>query len=321
MNKDLQKRSVLITGATGFIGSNLTRHLVKLGAKPHVILRGVSDTWRIKDILSNIDPHHCDVTDKNGIEALIKEIKPKVIFHTAIYGGFPSQKDDKKISDVNFNGTVNLVNACAKIDYELFVNTGSSSEYGIKDQPMKETDATEPLNDYGRSKAAATEYCRAAAEKDKKPIVTLRLFSPYGYFEDRGRLIPSVILSCLNGTTPKCSSPSSVRDFVFIEDVIDAYIKALELSDKISGEVINVGGGHQHAVGDVVDKIMEIIGYKNGAEWNTITNPRTEPKMWQADISKARHLIGWQPKNRMDEGLEKTVRWFKENAGSYEAKT
>jgi len=314
---DLRQKSILITGATGFIGSNLTRHLVGLGIHPHIILRKESNTWRINDVFSKIEPHYCDIVNKNDIENLIKQLKPQVIFHTAIYGGYAFQSDIKRILDVNFYGTINLLNACEKIDYQLFVNSGSSSEYGIKNLPMKESDPLEPENDYGISKAASTLYCQAAALRGKKPVVSLRFLSPYGYFEEGSRLIPSVILSCIKKEAIKCSSPEPVRDFVFIDDAIDAYIKTSEHIDKISGEIINIGGGKQHSVGDVVNKIVKIMDYKNGPEWNKITNARTEPKMWQADISKARKIIGWQPKYGLDEGLNKTIEWFKENERLY----
>ena len=106
---------------------------------------------------------------------------------------------------------------------DLLVNTGSSSEYGIKNSAMKESSLLEPVTEYGVSKAAATLFCQSYAVTENLPIVTLRLFSPYGRYEQKSRLVPSVILAALQKINPKISSRQFVRDFIFIDDVLDAY--------------------------------------------------------------------------------------------------
>ena len=153
-------KKVLITGATGFIGANLVRRAILAGADVSIITRKSSDTWRIMDKLECVSQ-----------------------YHSAAYGGNPAQKDIWNIIESNYIGTVNLVNACKKVDFELLVNTGSSSEYGIKALPIGEEDLLEPVNDYRVSKSAATLYSQFAARSEKIPIVILRLFSPYGCYE------------------------------------------------------------------------------------------------------------------------------------------
>jgi len=145
-----------------------------------------------------------------------------------------------------------------------------------------------------------------------------RLFSPYGYYEDKTRLVPSVILSCLKGRSLKLASKDSVRDFVFIGDVMDAYVKAAENIGKAAGEIFNIGYGRQHCVREIVDTVIKITssGIKPG--WGKVFNPRFEPKKWQADISKARALLNWQPEYDLASGLSKTINWLKNHIVYYQ---
>jgi len=255
----LEKKTILITGVTGFVGSNLLRRLSKTHADLHIITRESSNLWRIKDIIHDVRRHTPDLSDFTLVKKVIHEIHPDIVYHLATYGGNSRQDNFKEIFASNFFGTVNLLNACKETGFDLFVNTGSSSEYGIKTDPMKETDLPEPRNNYGISKVASTLYCQSVALNENLPIVTLRLFSPYGDFEDRERLIPSVILSCLRGKNPEISSPEFVRDFIYIEDVIDLY-EHLPDARVIPGNIFNAGSGKQHTVGEVVDSIIRITG-------------------------------------------------------------
>jgi len=314
----LKKKKVLITGATGFIGANLLRKCLELGAQVHIFTRTISNKWRIEDTLEDISEYCIDLLDYDKLEAIVSDIKPEIILHTAIYGGYPFQKDVNKITQTNIIGTSNLIDACAKSGFSLFVNTGSSSEYGLKDAPISEIDLPEPNSIYGISKTAASLVCRAKSKSENLPIVTLRLFSPYGYYEEPTRLIPSVITSCLKKEGPRLSSPDSVRDFIFIEDVIAAYMKAVENRNKIAGEIFNIGSGRQYSVREVVDRIIELTGAKVYPQWGNILNPRNEPLKWQANISKAKDTLGWEPQYSLKDGLNKTIEWFKENLSLYE---
>lgn len=312
-------KRILITGGNGFIGANLVHALVKRGITPYIMLKTASDTWRISSILDKVHAHCADLRDSSSLTEVIKKIKPQVIFHTAIYGGYVSQSDERNIFETNFFGTINLLKACSTIDYELFINTGSSSEYGIKDSEMKENDMLEPLSDYGVSKAAASIYCRAVALREKRPIITLRLFSPFGYYEEPERLIPSVIASCLKGVNPKVSSPDSVRDFIFVGDVVEAYMKAMKKKNITPGEIFNVARGQQCRIEEVVKKIIMFCGEDVHPEWKTMPNPRVEPSMWQADIAKTKKMLGWNPATSVMDGLERTIQWFQRNMEHYNA--
>jgi nucleoside-diphosphate-sugar epimerase len=312
----LRGKKVLITGSTGFIGANLMRKAISAGADVSILTRKSSDVWRIQDKLGDVSQYQLDLSDYECLESVILKIEPEIIYHTAAYGGNPFHNDFRKIIESNYIGTANLVNACRKVDLELFVNTGSSSEYGIKTSPMREEDILEPVNDYGVSKSAATLYCQSLARNKNIPMVTLRLFSPYGYYEGHKRLIPSVILDCFRGENPKIISKAFVRDFIFIEDVINAYIKVLDAKE-IVGEIINIGSGKQHTVGDIANTIIELAGEGLAPETGGTPRWSNEPEKWEADITKAKKLLNWEPKYDLTRGLDTTIKWFRENINLY----
>jgi len=308
-------KRILITGASGFIGANLVRYFYK-DSDVFALVRKNSNLWRIKNILPEIELRKVNLLEEKKLNSVIAAIRPDVVIHSAVYGSYPFQRDEKKILQVNLSGTVNLLNACKKTGFEVFINTGSSSEYGIKNEPMKETDLIEPMDGYGVSKAAVTLFCQSKAKKEKLPVLTLRLFSHYGNYEEGTRLIPSVVLSCLKGKNPEVSSAASVRDFIYIKDVMEAYKKAIE-SEECHGEVINISYGRQHTVGDVVQKIVELTGNKAEPLWNSVDNSRIEPDLWQADITKAKKILNWEPVYSLETGLRLAVEWYKENYELY----
>jgi nucleoside-diphosphate-sugar epimerase len=310
-------KRILVSGATGFVGANLVREALEKGAEVHVITRPNSNKWRLASVLDSIYEHHADISQYRQIDAEVRNVKPDIVFHTAAYGTNPHENGLHKMYDSNVIGTANLLKAVKKLEFELFVNTGSSSEYGLKDTPMKENASLEPISEYGKSKAAATILCQSCAQKYNLPIVTLRLFSPYGYFEDRQRLIPSVALSCLRRENPKISSTSFVRDFVFIEDVLAAYMSCDALS-AVPGEVFNIGSGQQHTVGDVVNTIIQLTGANVTPQRGHPQKWPHEPPLWQADISKAREMLDWSPSYDLHRGLAATVEWLSTNAPLYE---
>ena len=313
----LSGEKIFITGATGFIGSNLARRYLERGAEVFINIRTGSDTWRIKDILRDVNSVAVDITEYNKLKDSVKKIRPDIIIHTATYGGSSEQKNIEKIVETNFLGTLNLLRSCRDIDIRLFVNTGSSSEYGIKNSAMKESCLLEPVTEYGASKAAATLFCQTITRTENLPVVTLRLFSPYGRFEQRSRLIPSVIIAALQKINPRISSRKFVRDFIFIDDVLNAYDAAIDKKNA-AGKIFNIGSGKQHSVGEVVDIIVRLLGDEVTYEAGLPEAWKNEPVFWQADIQQAKSELGWEPKYPLEEGLAATIDWFLVNRGLYE---
>lgn len=313
----LKKKTVLVTGATGFVGSNLLRKLHRSCTDCHIITRESSDLWRISDIIGDVKRYTPDLSDAENVKKAVREIRPDIIYHLATYGGNSREDNFRQIIESNFFGTVNLLNSCRETGFDLFVNTGSSSEYGIKNAPMKETDLTEPRNNYGISKLASTLYCQSVALNENLPVVTVRLFSPYGDYEDRLRLVPSVILSCLEGKDPAISSPDFVRDFIYIDDVVDLYERLPGVKTD-PGAIFNAGSGKQHTVGEVVDTIIRITGKPVKPVVGLPRKWANEPEVWQADMTTTSTSLNWAPKYDLEAGLKKSVGWFEDHRHLYQ---
>ena len=312
----LNGKKVFITGATGFVGSNLVRRALSRGAEVYITIRNTSDTWRIRDILTDVTILPTDITSFEKIQDSLRKVQPEIIFHMAVYGGNAQQNMIKEIIETNIGGTVNLLRCCRTLNLDLFVNTGSSSEYGLKNHPMKESDLLDPVTDYGAAKAAATLFCRSHAKSEKIPVITLRLFSPYGPYEQKSRLVPSVILAALQKTSPVIASRQFVRDFIFIDDVLDAY-EAATLLKNPAGEIFNIGSGQQQTVGEVTDTIIGLLGKEVTAHTGLPQAWKDEPTSWQADIHRAKSDLHWEPRYSIREGLATTVDWFKMNKTLY----
>jgi nucleoside-diphosphate-sugar epimerase len=157
------------------------------------------------------------------------------------------------------------------------------------------------------TKAAATLYCQNAAKKHGLPIVIMRPFAVYGPFEEQTRLIPTLVGAYINGQSPKLSSPDSVRDFVFVEDVVAAYMAAIKNIEKTKGEIFNVGSGIQYTIGEIAAMVQEMTGSKLLPEYGQIKQVQEEPIRWVADISKAKTLLGWEPAHTIQQGLKKLI--------------
>ncbi|NJD76981.1 MAG: NAD-dependent epimerase/dehydratase family protein [Candidatus Methanoperedens sp.] len=309
---------LLVTGAAGFVGSNLTRRLIKEGYEVHIITRETSDYWRIKDMLPCLKNHVADLLDEDGLKTVIQQINPDVIFHLAnagVYGGV--HLPEKKVVETNFIGTMNLISASNDIDYKCFINTGSSAEYGPKKFPMKETDLCEPINVYGVSKCAATLYGNYIARIKDKPIIGLRLFSPFGPYDDKSRLMTYAITNALWNKPLSLGNPNAVRDYIYTEDVLDIYLQSINIASELKGEVFNLGSGSQATISYIVNKIIEITGSKSEIKWNSFPGRAHDTEKWEADVEKISKCFNWHPKYHIDDGIRQTISWFENNLRLY----
>lgn len=300
----------LVTGATGFIGSNLVRKLAALGEQVHVILRPGSSKWRISDVSAYLKEHYGDLRDEPRIREIVKLVKPKIVFHSAAYGVLSSQTDVTEIYCTNLLGTINLIRAISTIEHDVFVNTGSFFEYGNKSTPVVEDIAPDPLSAYAAAKLSATLYCQMIARTEGYEVVTLRLFYPYGPFEAPDRLIPSVVRACLERQELTLSAGNQTRDFVFVGDVVNAYLKAAEVKG-LNGQIFNIGSGTGHTVKEVVEQVISFLGNTTVPLWGKLPMRRFEIMRCDADITRARQLLGWTPGVNLSDGLNETIAWHR----------
>lgn len=311
---------ILITGASGFIGANLVRALLAENNDIAVFVRNTPGAWRIADIFDQLRVYPIDLTKKDNVIRAAQEIQPDIVYHCATYGGYPFQKNSALTMQTNVLGSLYLfeaLEACGSAHH--IINVGSSSEYGIKQKPMRETDALEPTTPYGIAKATQTQLATYFAKEKNLPIITLRPLSVYGPYEEPGRLISDIMTAMVTRKPLALSSPLPRRDFVFSDDMIEALKKAACAPVK-NNEIYNISGGKDYAVGDVIELAQKITNITIPITWGAQEKTRSfnTSASWVADISKARDHLGWQPKHSLQEGLETTYRWYQNNIHLYE---
>ncbi len=304
-------KRALVTGAAGFIGANLARSLLASGNKVHIICRPESDFWRLDDVRDDLQTHDVSLADLEALQACVKKIKPDWIFHLAAHGAYSWQNDLERIMSTNVLGTANLLNACAKSSCEAFIAAGSSSEYGYKDHPPQEDERVDPNSEYAIAKAAATHLCKLYAQKHSVPTAVLRLYSVYGPYEDKDRLIPTIIAHGLKGKFPPLVDPDIARDFIYVDDTISAFMAAATKEIK-PGSVYNVGTGKQTTLRDVIATARELFGIKQVPQWGSMPNRKWDTSVWVANNEKLKRELCWQPKYSFKEGLTQTKDWYKE---------
>jgi nucleoside-diphosphate-sugar epimerase len=217
---------------------------------------------------------------------------------------------------VNVFGLWNLLNACNSVGYELFVNTGSSSEYGAKQYAMRENDILEPNSFYAVAKSAQSLLCQHCARTASLPLVTLRLFSVYRPYEEPGRLIPNMIMGAINSRRLEMASPKTARDFVYVDDVVRLYLMVDELK-QLHGEILNVGTGIQQTLSEVTQALASVCGRDLDIQWEAMEPRIWDSDTWVADCSKLHRKTGFVPRTTIREGLLKCVPWFEAHQDFY----
>lgn len=309
---------MLITGAAGFIGSHIARRMVRENFSVHIIARKGTDLWRVKDVLHGLVVHWADLTDEKSMRTLADEINPDHIFHLAVAGlrGGVSLPE-KDLIRVNLLGLMNILTIFKEAHYKSFINFGSSSEYGCKETRMAESDSCRPINAYGVTKLAATSYASFIGITQGKPIVTLRPFSPFGPYDHRERLISSIALKVLGGKDPVLAQPNTVRDYIFIDDVVDLSLEAMRKAENLCGEIFNVGNGKEQTTERVVNIILGFLGVQKKPNWGNVAPRPLESPKWEADMGKTFAVFDWRPRFSLEEGLHRTIEWFRENKHLY----
>ena len=314
---DLTGRRILLTGATGFIGANLARALVQGGAEAHALVRPRPDLWRIADLVPRLALHHADIDACEAMKEVVSQVLPEAIFHLAAPGGHPQGPGERAaMLRTVVLGTHNLLEAAATTAYRRFVHLCSSTVYGQRRQPLAETDPLEPASFRGAAKAAAALLCQQHARSQGRPIVVLRPFSVYGYWEAATRLVPTAILAALGEGEMRLTIPGLCRDLVFVPDVVEACLLALE-ADDLSGEAINLGSGQQWSNEAVVEWVRTLTGRRIHVQAGAYPAQAADSTHWVADIRAAKARLGWAPRHTLPEGLEKTIAWFRQHLDAY----
>ena len=241
---------ILVLGASGFVGANLTKALLRhrtdvVGTASQI------PAWRLEGL-----PESCiyglDLLVDSNLDHLLDSVKPRTIFNCVAYGAYSFECDSELIYKTNFNLTAKILQRLQSRQIAAYVHAGSSSEYGDNASGPTESTLPQPNSDYAVSKVACANLFSFYGRAKRVPCINLRLYSVYGPLEDASRLVPNVVRAGLEGRLPAFVSPDISRDFVYIDDACEAFVDAaVELREEHYGESVNIGTGRKTSIGDV----------------------------------------------------------------------
>lgn len=310
-----KNKNILITGGLGFIGSHLTKRLLDSGANIS-ILDTNTNPWRLKNEIKDIDVYNIDITDAYKVDECIKTVKPQYVFHLSAYGVDSAQKAYFKAANINILGIVNILNSIKDIGCEKIINTGTCSEYGNIEGKMCENMCLAPANIYGSTKACATIISHQIAGENAINIVTLRPFGIFGEGEERHKLFCDVILSLLEDKDVNLTLCEQYRDYCYVENIVDGFIIAAQ-NVTAKNEIFNIGSGVSQQLKYYVDLIIKYVGTDRKPNYGVLEYRKNEIWNPQPDISKIKSILSWTPRIDLEEGIKRTVEWFKQNKAYY----
>lgn len=304
-------KKIVITGASGFVGSNLTRRLIALGHDIYLLLRPNCQTWRLNDVLSHVGTRFVQFQDIESLYITLNEIKPDWIFHLACHGAYSWQTDWREMVETNLLGSINMMECASRLGVSAFVNSGCFSEYGNASGAAPESQNADPQDYYALTKSAQTLTTHVSFKR-KIFLPTLRLYSVYGPWQEPLDLIPNLILYGLKNTLPpNLESPSSPLDYVYIDDVVNAYLNAAEKPPgRDLSPIYNVGTGTTTSMKELVDISINEFGLKAKNKISVKTDQDTQTG---ANITKIRKSLDWYPSIELEVGFKKFTTWFREN--------
>jgi len=312
---------VLITGVTGFIGSEIARRLVDEGEyEVWGLVRTTSSSTAIeliKDITSKMEIRYGNFTDYSSIRKIVKDISPHYIIHVgAITPVRNSFENPLEYQEINHMGTVNLVHAALDLlpEFKKFIFASTMETYGWQDDrtPFKEDRMLNPASPYSVSKVASDVYIRMAGEAFGLPYIISRACNTFGRKNEAGYIVEHIITSMLQGKDIYIGTPDSVRDLMYVDDHVNAYVTALK--SNVKNEVFNFGTSNQKSMKELVLMLKDMTDFKGKIVWSFPPGypyrPVNDPYL-SLDASKAKKILGWEPKYNLEEGLKKTIEFWK----------
>ena len=320
------QKKVLVTGAEGFIGSHLTERLVALGAEVKALVMYNSfNTWGWIDTFRPGEKNKlhiicADIREADLLKSTLKDID--IVFHLAALIAIPySYVSPSSYIKTNIEGTLNLLQAARDHGVEKFLHTSTSEVYGTAlYTPIDEKHPLQGQSPYSASKIGADMIAESFYRSFDLPVTTVRPFNTYGPRQSMRAIIPTLIVEMLSNDKIQLGSLHPIRDFTYVSDTVEGFLKTAE-TDDINGEIINIGSAQGISIGKLAEKLMKMMNKKITieSEEKRVRPPQSEVNQLICNNNKAKELIDWQPKMSLYEGLEKTINWFKANAGEYKS--
>jgi nucleoside-diphosphate-sugar epimerase len=306
-------RRVVVAGGSGFVGANLVRRLAHDGHEVHLLVRPTYQPWRLEGLSDDVRVVFAELEDAEAVGREMRAVRPEWVFSLAAHGAYPAQSDPRAMVATNVVGTLNLAEAAIEIGVEAFVHAGSSSEYGRKDHPASESERLEPTSHYGVTKASATLLCSHLGTSRGAPLRTLRLYSVYGPWEEPTRLMPQLALRGLGGSLPPLADPRTARDYVYVADVVEAFLAAAMIPGQDPGAVYNVGTGVQTSLREVVGVASRELAVTAEPLWGSMPDRTWDTDVWVADNRLVESKLGWRPGHNVSQGFAKFAAWLRDD--------
>ena len=298
------KNNILIVGGTGFIGYHLAKKSLEKGWRVTSIS---SRPPRKKRYLPKVKYILCDITKKKSLKKNIR----KSFNYVVNLGGYVDHSNRKKTFESHYIGCKNLTEIFLKKAPIAFVQMGSSAEYGNVKSPQKENikcNLKSIKSIYGKAKLLSSIYMINLFKKKNFPSTVLRLYQAYGPRQDINRLLPIAITSCIKNKKFPCSHGNQIRDFVHVDDVVNAIIKSLT-NKNARGQIINIGSGKPKKIKNIIKKVKKIS--KGGhPQFGKIKLRKDEILKIYPNIKKSKKIINWHPKISFEKGLKSTIKYF-----------
>lgn len=316
---NLKKKRVLITGSEGFIGSHLTERLLGEGCVIRAfVYYNFSSSWGWLDTLSpdkldEIEIFAGDIRDSEFVRKAVDGVD--IIFHLAALIGIPfSYRSPESYVDTNVKGTLNVLQAARDSRVKKILVTSTSEVYGTpKYVPIDESHPLQPQSPYSASKISADAVAMSFYSSFRLPVTIVRPFNTYGPRQSARAIIPTIITQLLVGEDEiGLGSISPRRDFNYINDVCDGFA-AIAASDKVIGEAVNIASGHEISIGKLANMIIKKINPKAKIvlDRKRVRPEKSEVMRLLGCNKKIHRLTGWKSRYSMDEGLDETIKWFK----------
>ncbi len=310
MNSDFWKdASVLVTGAHGFTGSHLCRELVNAGARVKAFVKPDSQLSSLDDILDRITVCRGDVTDFDSLLLHLKGVK-YVFNPAAIVPVMDSRKNPQRSFSVNSIGSFNVAYASVQCGVKKMLHVSTCHVYGNQPDseiPIRETTLPLPGDLYAASKMAAEISIRPLINEGA-PIVISRGFAKYGPGQSPQYFIPRVITQLILGETPQLGNLTPTRDYTYIKDMALGYMTLLEKG--LPGQIYHLSSERETSMAEVYDIICRIIGVTAKAVTHADSRPQDIMRLWGLS-TRARNEFGWKPEISLEDGLARTVEWWK----------
>jgi dTDP-glucose 4,6-dehydratase len=324
MSRYWQGKKVLITGAGGFIGSQLVERIVEEGASVRAFVRYNSrrDAGLLslapKSLLDQVQVLAGDLRDSDAIAKGVDGCH--VVFHLGALISIPySYRHPLDVAETNLLGTINVLLACARHRVERLVHTSTSEVYGTAQRvPMDESHPLQGQSPYSASKIGADKLAESFHCAYGLPVVTVRPFNTYGPRQSTRAVIPTIITQALSRPVIKLGNLETSRDFTYVADTVDGFLKAGEVPG-VEGQTLNLGTGAETTIGALVETIVRLTGSpaKIEVEPVRLRPAGSEVLRLRSDNTRAREALGWTPRTDLETGLGKTIDWIREHLDLY----